>query len=104
MSYSENRNELLLSNSTNGGLVVDTNNYEKSVLNYLSDFGNETGFNDRFISGMVYIAQELQTNTKVQDTVLWSVIHKKIVERTEYNLDMNQVCIEIVLRPNYNNF
>jgi integrase len=92
MEYS--KNELVVTNSISG--LVETNNDEKSVYDYINNFGND--LNDKYISGMVYLAQELQTNTTVQDNILWSVIHKKIVERTEYNLDINQINIESELQ------
>jgi integrase len=94
MEYS--KNELVVANIS--GLVDNTKDYEKSVLDYINDFGSENGVNDLFISGMVFIAQEIQNNPKIQENIIWDVIHKKIVEKTEYNLDMNTVNIETELK------
>jgi integrase len=94
MEYS--KNELVVTNIS--GLVENTKDYEKSVLDYVNDFGSENGANDLFISGMVYIAQEIQNNPKIQEKIIWDVIHKKIVERTEYNLDIQTVNIDTELK------
>jgi integrase len=93
--YSEN--ELVVTNSVSG-LVDSTKDYEESVLKYINDFGSSNGVNDLFISGMVYLAQELETNPKTRENIIWSVIHKKIVEKTEYNLDIQTVNIDTELK------
>jgi hypothetical protein len=71
-------------------------NDEVGLMNYINNYGS--GLEDKYISGMLYVAEELQRNTGLQDNVLWSVIHKKVVERTEYNLDMNMINVEIELQ------
>jgi hypothetical protein len=62
-------NELAVVNES--GFVVDNNNND-GLIDYINNYGNE--LHDNYISGMLYVAQELQNNPVFEEQLLWKII------------------------------
>jgi integrase len=86
-------NELAVVNES--GLVVDNTNND-GLIDYINNYGNE--LHDNYISGMLYVAQELQNNPVFEEQLLWKIIEKKVIERTSHNLDLSTIDIQSELQ------
>jgi integrase len=72
------------------------NNELTVVKNEVGCYSND--MNNKIISGYIYVKEELNYNTELQEKVVHRVVEKKIVDETEYNFEISAINIECELR------
>jgi hypothetical protein len=74
------------------GFTMNKENELTVVKNEVGCYSND--MNNKIISGYVYVKDELNYNTELQETVARRVVEKKIVDETEYNFEVSSIDID----------